>query len=80
MKYVQGNSLPYLSIDNQIVIAAFAGFIRNRNAISEVYFRGEGANHPYLTPSLFRHKGAPLADNALIGMRWKAYTQLKKSV
>lgn len=80
MEYVEGDNSPYLYVNNPIIISAFAGFIKNRNAAAEIYFRGERANYQYVTPSLFREKGSPLIDNDVISRRWKAYNELKKAV
>lgn len=80
LECVEGDHSPYLCINNPIIIAAFAGFVKNRHPDAEIYFRGESGNHPHVVPSLFRDKGMPLQDNQLIQARWKAYRELKNEV
>lgn len=80
LECVEGDNSPYICINNPVIIAAFAGFVKNRHPATEIYFRGESGNYPHVVPSLFRDRCLPLQDNELIKARWKAYRELKNAV
>jgi hypothetical protein len=80
LECVEGDHSPYICINNPIIIASFAGFVKNRHAADQIYFRGESGNHRHIVPSLFRDRGGPLQDNKIIQNRWKAYRELKDAV
>ena len=80
LEYIEGDNSPYIFIDNPVVIAGFAGFIKNHVINGEVYFRGEPGNYQHIVPSLFREGGSPLTSNELIQKRYRAYAELKFTV
>ncbi len=80
LELTEGDHSPFIFIDNPVIIAAFAGFIKNHTTDCEVYFRGEPGNYAHVVPSLFRDNGSPLTDNAVIKNRYKAYMELKNEV
>ena len=80
LEIVEGDNSPYICINNPIIIAAFAGFIKNRHPDDQIYFRGEPGNYKHVVPSLFRDRGNALEDTQAIQNRWKAYRELKNAV
>ena len=77
LEYIEGDNSPYIFIDNPIVIAGFAGFIKKEMAGSNIYFRGESGNHKHVIPSLFRDGGLAMSNTKAIQNKYTAYAELK---
>lgn len=78
LQYVETDNSPYIYIDNPIIIAAFAGFVKKTFATNDIYFRGEGDNHAHVIPSLFRDGGIAMSDSKRILNKYRAYNEFKK--
>ncbi|MFT3981549.1 MAG: FRG domain-containing protein [Ferruginibacter sp.] len=77
LEYVEDDHSPCIYIDNPVIIAGFAGFVKKEMAGSNIYFRGESGSYKHVVPSLFRDGASPMTDTKAIQHKFRAYTELK---